>query len=184
MMSMCNLFLNKRSGAVVAFVVGGLILGFIATSCLAASSNLTTITSGTMTAQGKSRKAIFEKSVVLTREDMIIRADRMTVFFKKDEPGNPENASTKNASDDSFGKQVDVVEAQGSVVIEKADGNASSGRAVYYKDQDKVVLTESPKAWQNGTQVSGKRITIFLKEERSIVEGGAHVIIPEEAEGE
>lgn len=179
-MSMCNLYLNERSGAVVTFVVGALVLGFIATSGLAASSNPTTITSGTMIAQGKSRKAIFEKSVVLTRENMVIRADRMTVFFKKDEPGKSENSSTEKSSDDSFGQQVDVVEAQGHVIIEKEDGKATSGRAVYYKDEDKVVLTETPVAWQNGTRVTGTRMTIFLKEERSIVEGGSHVVIQEE----
>lgn len=183
-MSVCNHRFNEQYGAGLAFVMATFVLGCLVSLVLAAPQNPTTITSGKMTAQGKSRKAIFEKSVVLTREDMVIRADRMTVFFKKDEPGKPEEPSTDNSSDDSFGKQVDVVEALGSVIIEKADGNASSGRAVYYKDEDKVVLTQSPKAWQNGTQVTGKRITIFLKEERSIVEGGAHVIIPEEAGGE
>jgi len=181
---MCNHRLNEPYGIGLGFAAASLVLGFLASTVVAAPQKPTTITSGTMTAQGKSRKAIFEKSVVLTREDMVIRADRMTVFFKKAQHGKPEESSTKNSSGDSFGKQVDVVEALGSVIIEKADGNASSGRAVYYKDEDKVVLTESPKAWQNGTQVTGKRITIFLKEERSIVEGGAHVIIPEEAEGE
>ncbi len=181
---MCNHRLNKLWRVGFTFIGAILVVGFLGSSVMAASPNPTTITSGTMTAQGKSRKAIFEKNVVLTRDDMVIRADRMTVFFKKDKPAKPDDSSTENSSDDSFGKQVDVVEAQGSVIIEKADGNASSGRAVYYKDEDKVVLTESPKVWQNGTQVTGQRITIFLKEERSIVEGGAHVIIPEEADGE
>jgi len=153
--------------------VGGLWQG----TGVAASGKPTTITSGTMTAQGKSRKAIFEKNVVLTREDMVIRADRMTVYFKKDPP-----QQEKPSSGDSFGQRVKVVDAQGHVIIEKKDGTARSGRAIYYKDQEKVVLTESPIAWQNGTRVTGKRMTIFLKEERSIVEGESHVIIPEESD--
>ena len=171
---------NTLNEAVLSLVVILLTLGFVASSVIAASRNSMTIDSGMMTAQGKSRKAIFEKSVVLRREDMVIRADRMTVFFKKDEPGNSENPSNEQSSDDSFGQKVDVVEAQGHVIIEKEDGKATSGRAVYYKDEDKVVLTESPVAWQNGTRVTGSRMTIFLKEERSIVEGGSHVVIQEE----
>lgn len=163
----------------LVLVVSVLAGGLYARSALAASRNPTTITSGTMTVQGKSQKAIFEKSVVLTRDDMVIRADRMTVYFKKDQP-----RKTEKSSDDSFGQQVDVVEAQGSVIIEKADVRATSGRAVYYKDEEKVVLTESPVAWQKGTRITGSRMTFYLKEERSVVEGGAHVILQEDPEGE
>ena len=141
----------------------------------AAQRTPTTITSEKMTVQGKGRKAIFEKSVVFTRGDMILRADHMTVFFKKENSGK-----TNKSSDNSFEEKLDLIEARGSVIIEKADGNATSGRAVYYKDEEKVLLTESPVAWQNGTRVTGTRMTIFLKEDRSIVEGGAHVVIPEE----
>ena len=145
----------------------------------AAQKTPTTITSERMTVQGKARKAIFEKSVVFTREGMVIRANRMTVFFKK---GKSQKA--ERSSGNSFEDELDMIEAEGSVIIEKADGNATSGRAVYYKDKHKVLLTESPVAWQNGTRVTGTRMTIYLKEERSVVEGHAHVIIPEEEEVE
>lgn len=149
------------------------------TGVAAATRNPMTVTSDRMTAQGKSRKVIFEKSVVLTRDDMVLRANRMTVFFKKDK-----NGKSEKSSNESFEEKVDRMEAQGKVMIEKEDVKATSGRAVYYKDEEKVVLTESPVAWQNGTRVTGTRMTIFLKEERSIVEGGAHVIIPEESESD
>ena len=166
-------------GVVVVVVVGVLGGGFWGEMAEAASRQATTITSGTMTAQGKSRTAVFEKDVVLTREDMVIRADRMTVHFKKDAHGE-----TRKQAGDSFGQRVDVIEAQGNVIIEKSDGKATSGRAVYYKDEEKVVLTESPVAWQEGTRITGTRMTIYLKEERSIVEGGSHVVILEEPDDE
>lgn len=162
----------------VVLVVGVLAGGLCARSALAASRNPTTITSGTMIVQGKSQKAIFEKSVVLTRDNLVIHADRMIVFFKD------KSTKTEDSSDDSVGQQVDVVEFQGTVIIEKGDVRATSGRAVYYKDEEKVVLTESPVAWQKGTRITGSRMTFFLKEERSIVEGGAHVILLEESEAE
>jgi lipopolysaccharide export system protein LptA len=48
---------------------------------------------------------------------------------------------------------------------------------VYFVDGEKVVLTGEPVAWERGTRVSGKQITIFLAEERSVVEGGSHLRI-------
>ena len=42
---------------------------------------------------------------------------------------------------------------------------------------DKIVLTGDPVAWDKGTRVSGKQITMFLAEDRSVVEGGSHVRI-------
>jgi lipopolysaccharide export system protein LptA len=41
-------------------------------------------------------------------------------------------------------------------------------------------LTGDPVAWERGTRVSGKQITIFMAEERSVVEGGSHVRIEDE----
>jgi len=67
-------------------------------------------------------------------------------------------------------------------VLERPDGKATSGRAVYYKDEDKIVLTESPVAWNSGTKVTGSRMTIFLREERSIVEGDSRVTISDNQE--
>jgi lipopolysaccharide export system protein LptA len=37
-------------------------------------------------------------------------------------------------------------------------------------------------AWEKGARVSGKQITIYLAEERSVVEGGSHIRI--EGEGQ
>ena len=176
---MWNQFLKKWCRVGLAWSSLVVLFGsMLVVSGNAARQASTTITSERVTVQGKDRKAIFEKSVVFTREDMVIRADRMIVFFKKERP-----RKIGKSSGNSFEEQLDMIEAQGSVVIEKADGSATSGRAVYYKDEEKLLLTESPVAWQNGTRVTGTRMTIFLKEDRSIVEGGAHVVIPEEEEG-
>ncbi len=134
----------------------------------------TTITSQMMTFQGKSSQTIFEGMVVLEKGDLVMRSDHMIVTFKK---GAPEgNQETKGESP----HQIDHIEASGKVVIEKSDGKATCGRAFYYKDEEKLVLTESPVAWQVGIKVEGSQMTMFLKEDRSIVEGGSHVLILEE----
>jgi lipopolysaccharide export system protein LptA len=81
-------------------------------------------------------------------------------------------------------RSVSRVEATGDahrVTIKYENGNATCQKAVYFVDGEKIVLTGDPVAWEKGTRVSGKQITIFLAEERSVVEGGSHVRI--EGEG-
>ena len=45
------------------------------------------------------------------------------------------------------------------------------------------MLTGDPVAWQKGTRVSGKRIIMFVDEDRSIVEGDSQVVIEGEGGG-
>ena len=140
-------------------------------------TNQLSITSQTMTMQGKARKAVFEENVVLVMDDMTIHSDRMVVTFKPEEEGHK-----KAPGQGKFAQQVEVVEATGHVVIDKSSGKATSGRAVYYTDEEKVILTESPEACQNGTRVTGQRMTMYLKDDRSIVEGQSRVTIEEQCE--
>ena len=67
--------------------------------------------------------------------------------------------------------------------IEKEDGRATCQKAVYYEDEKKIILTGDPVAWQKGTRVSGKRIIMFLDEDRSVVEGDSQVVIEGESGG-
>jgi lipopolysaccharide export system protein LptA len=78
---------------------------------------------------------------------------------------------------------VRLIEATGQVKIEKADGRASSRKAVYNEDERTIVLTGDPVAWQHGTCVSGKKIVMFLDDDRTIVEGGSRVMIEPGAGG-
>jgi lipopolysaccharide export system protein LptA len=48
---------------------------------------------------------------------------------------------------------------------------ALAGKAVYSRNDEKVVLTGSPVVKQGDDFVEGSRITLFLRDQRSIVEG-------------
>ena len=52
----------------------------------------------------------------------------------------------------------------------KQGGIATSDKAIYYQEQDKLVLTGKPMVKQGQDYVQGVRITIYLKENRSVVE--------------
>lgn len=161
----------------------------------------TTITSKKMTVRNQDSQAIFEETVVLTRGPLIVHSDKMVVLFtprnrtsagpSEDGTDHPESRRNPTASKEAntastmSNRSVSRVEATGDahrVRIQYENGNATCQKAVYFVDGEKIVLTGEPVAWEKGTRVSGKQITIFLAEERSVVEGGSHVRI--EGEGQ
>ena len=155
---------------------------------VSAENSLTTITAQKMTVRNQESRAIFEGKVVLTRGALVVHSDTMVVFFKPSEPSVPEALPGKARQGGGdlpimANRSVSTIEATGRVRIEKDDGRATSNKAVYYADEEKIVLTGGPVAWQKGTRVTGKKITMYLAEDRSVVEGGSRVLIDQSEEG-
>ena len=161
----------------------------------------TTITSRTMTVNNQENTAIFDGSVVLTRGPLVVYSDHMVVTFDGSgngaEPrtaagaGKPQNnlgankqaSRGREATPTVSDRSIRMLEATGRVKIEKEDGRATCRKAVYYEAEKKIILIGDPVAWQKGTRVSGKRIIMFLDEDRSVVEGDSQVIIEGEGGG-
>ena len=163
----------------------------------------TTITSNRMTVRNQDSQAVFEEAVVLTRGSLVVHSDKMVVSFQ---PKNSQGAATVRKGDEQrdsaqassnvqpghsgstmSSRSVNRVEAIGEahhVKIKYENGHATCQKAVYFADGEKVVLTGDPVAWEKGTRVSGKQITLFLAEERSVVEGGSHIRIEGEGQPE
>jgi lipopolysaccharide export system protein LptA len=153
----------------------------------------TTITAKKMTVRNQDGRAVFEGSVVLTKGALVVYSDKMIVLF------HPDNDATKTPSADGrsgreaanmsapskggetvpsvSNRSVSRIDAMGHVKIEKDNGKATCEKAVYFSDDEKIILTGDPVAWEKGTRVSGKQITMYLAEDRSVVEGGSHVRI-------
>lgn len=164
-----------------------------------ASDVPTTITSKKMTVRNQDSQAVFEGMVVLTRGPLVVHSDKMVVLFNSrnrentqsprggtDQGDSVHNSPPKesNAVSTVSNRSVSRIEATADahhVKIKYENGNATCQKAVYFVDGEKIVLTGDPVAWEKGTRVSGKQITIYLTEERSVVEGGSHVRI--EGEG-
>lgn len=155
----------------------------------------TTITAKKMTVKNQDSQAVFEGAVVLTRGSLVVYSDRMVVMFR--EQDSP-SADTQKGHEGLKGgapskgpdavpavsnRSVNKIEATGRVKIEKDSGSATCTKAIYYHEGDKIVLTGDPVAWDKGTRVSGKQITMFLAEDRSVVEGGSHVRIEPDGGG-
>src|SRR5688572_10232339 len=155
----------------------------------------TTITAKKMTVKNQDSQAVFEGAVVLTRGSLVVYSDRMIVMFRGPDSSvgdNQKGSEVVKGTPSSKGpdtmpavsnRSVSRIEATGRVKIEKDSGSATCEKAVYYQAGDKIVLTGDPVAWDKGTRVSGKQITMFLAEDRSVVEGGSHVRIEPDAKG-
>ena len=161
----------------------------------------TTITSKKMTVRNQESQAVFEGAVVLTRGPLVVHSDRMVVLFHpkhRDLPASSHegadhwesirNSSVSPASgvgSTMSNRSVSRVEAIGEmhhVKIKYENGSATCQKAVYFSNGERIVLTGDPVAWEKGTRVSGRQITIYLAEERSVVEGDSHIHI--ESEGQ
>lgn len=106
---------------------------------------------------------IFTGDVEAKTEDFVITCQKMLLYYHDVPSGNaPQKASMK----------IDKIVATGLVRITRSEGGiATAAEATYYQDEEKVVLTGSPVVQQGDDFVEGSRVTLFLKEERSVVEG-------------
>jgi lipopolysaccharide export system protein LptA len=109
---------------------------------------------------------IFTGDVDAKREDFVINCEKLVVFYKS-LPGSKEPGKEK--------AEVDKIVATGQVRISHSQGGvATAEKAVYYQRDEKVVLTENPAVKKGNDFVEGDRITMYLKENRSVVESSGN----------
>ncbi len=107
------------------------------------------------------KRITFTGNVVATQGELKIKCKKMVVYYIA--------SSNKKTGGSS---KINKIVCTGDVRIYrgKQGGIATSSKAVYYQDQDKLILTGKPIVKQGKDFVEGDRITIFLKQNRSIVE--------------
>jgi lipopolysaccharide export system protein LptA len=107
----------------------------------------------------------FSGNVDARKDDWIINCQKMILFYNKNEQ------TAKSAAEDEK-LRVDKIIAKGDVQIRQSGGGmATAEEATYYQADERVVLTGKPVVKQGDDFVEGLKITLFLKENRSIVEG-------------
>ena len=98
---------------------------------------------------------IFTGNVVATQDNSTQWADRMEVYL------------------DANGDRVVRTISTGNVKMLTRDCKMGTAkRAEYYDAEQRVLLIGDARVWQEDNVVTGERITIFLAEDRSVVEAG------------
>jgi len=116
------------------------------------------ITSQTLTAEHNNSTAVFEGAVVATKEDLTIYSDKMTVFY--------DNSESK----------IKKIYAVGNVKAHKNDRVIFSDEATYMENEKKIIFTGNPRAVEGENVVTGTQITLYLEDERAVVEGSRVIL--------
>ena len=97
---------------------------------------------------------MFTGKVFGVKEDFKVWCDRMYVYYTTTQEGK---------------KKINKIIALGRVIIEKGKWKAYAGKAVYFKNQEKLVLEETPKVWHDKNLVEGDIVIIYFNEDKSEV---------------
>lgn len=104
---------------------------------------------------GKEGLVVFTGTVVARQNNSVQYAERMEVYL--DEAGD---------------KIVRTVSTGAVRIITRDCRTGTARRAEYYDLEQRVVLIGNARVWQEDNVVSGDTITIFLSQDRSVVQGG------------
>ena len=122
------------------------------------------IKSDRMEALDQSRTVIFTGHVVATKDNFILHSDKLEVFYDKTQ-GKGQGNERKRV--------IKKIVALGHVRISKGRRIGTGQKAVYEKSAEKITITGAAQVWEGPNRVRGDRITFFLNEDRSVVEGSA-----------
>ena len=118
------------------------------------SQEPTVITSDRMEANKLSDKVTFIGNVVLKKEGLTLQSDTMIVYF------------------DATSKDIKEIDASDNVIVHKDGRVALANKGLYSSSEEKIVLTGNARIIENENVLGGNKITLFMRNDRSIVEGG------------
>ena len=114
-----------------------------------------TVDADSLESMQKEGLSVFKGNVVARQNNSVQYADRMEVYT------------------DAKTDRLERVVSTGNVRIITRDCRmGTAGRSEYYDAEQRVVLIGTARVWRDADVVTGERITIYLAEDRSLVEGG------------
>jgi lipopolysaccharide export system protein LptA len=114
-----------------------------------------TVKSNELSADNKGKIAVFSGKVIAKHGDVTIYSEKLTVNYG------------------DKGGEIEKVVAENEVRIVQENRVGSANHAVYQSREGLITLTGNPKVIQGSDTISGKVITYYIDEDRSVVSGGA-----------
>ncbi|MCM2358390.1 MAG: lipopolysaccharide transport periplasmic protein LptA [Geobacteraceae bacterium] len=111
------------------------------------------IKSSELVTDSAAKTATFIGKVSARQGDVTIYSDKLVINYGADS------------------QEVEKVEAFGNVRIVQGDRHGEAGHAVYDNKGGKIILDGNPKVFQGEDVITGKVITYFVDEQRSVVTG-------------
>jgi lipopolysaccharide export system protein LptA len=132
---------------------------------LKASDEPIKILSKRLEADDKTQQVFFIGQVHATQGLTQLWCDRMVVHYSKEETGQDQEVGAGNRS-------IKKIEVFGHVKVTKEDKTGLGQRGIYELQERRIVLWGKAKLIQGGNSVNGERVTIYLDDNRAVVEGG------------
>lgn len=146
------------------------------------SSSSLTITARTMTVKTEENTAILEGNVVINKGDLTITADHVEIFFEPNDSSRiKDDQSTLTLPGSQFDtRAISELHAWGNVILQQGTRRAEAREAIYDQKEEKITLLGEPVIFEKDYQVTGIKMTFFLKDNRSIIEDSKVLIQPKE----
>lgn len=112
------------------------------------------ITADRLNADSARESVTFEGNVMAVQGDVTLYAERLFAVYSRDV------------------RAIERITAEGKVRVVHAGREARAARAVFYNLEQKIVLTGGADLVQGENTLKGDTVTIFLRENRSVVTGG------------
>jgi lipopolysaccharide export system protein LptA len=173
---------TKNTGQQVASDAGE---GFISSFSLTARKEPIRVRSQGLEFFYDEKRIVYRGDVVATQGDETLKSKILTVTYE-DVPAKNGNSSQKTGEGSFNGRQqLKEIIAEGDVEIISGNRRATGKKAVFTEATRTVVLSGNAVLQEGQNQVSGERVTIFLDEKRSVVDGGAQMVfVPEQTKRE
>lgn len=112
------------------------------------------ITADHLSADSGKESVTFEGNVVVKQDDVTLYADRVLAEYSRE------------------ARAVEKITAEGNVRVIQAGREARAARAVFHNIEQRIVLSGGADLAYGGNSLKGETVTIFLRENRSVVTGG------------
>src|SRR5262249_29249559 len=130
------------------------------------------------------KRIIYRGNVVATQGETTLKSDTLTVTYeepttekdpaqpKPQTPSPDKKASQTKSPDTSSQQQLKEIVAEGNVDITSGDRHATAKKAVFTQATRTVVLSGNAFLQEGENRVNGEKVTVYLDEKRTIVDGG------------
>lgn len=108
---------------------------------------------------------VFSGHAVAVQGDKVIKSDKISLYYK-----TGKTPAAKPSKEMSPAGDLERIEARGHVNITQGAKVVTGELAIYYQDEQKIVMTGNPLMRDGSNTVAGDRIVVYLNENRGVVE--------------
>src|SRR5713101_8329552 len=132
------------------------------------------------------KRITYRGDVVVTQGETTLKSDTLVVTYE--EPATEKGAAQPKPQNTSSQQQIKEIVAEGKVDITSGDRHATAKKAVFTQATRTVVLSGNAVLQEGENRVAGEKVTVFLDEKRTVVEGsgekpGVEMVVSQQQEG-